>query len=167
MGALVVDRGGGGVDVFRDAPVGVRGGFASRETDDPAVGVVEGEDGAVAEQVDEDAEAGGPGQPGGGDLPVGEPQIAEVIDGGRPPGRGVPGDAGIKTAAGEVPGHPRLSSTGRVEGGGSGEDLEDPLQRPVGIGGAGAILRVILRLGGVVDRVGLDEAMEVVPVGVG
>ena len=74
-------RGGGAVQVFRGAVVGVVGVFAADERDHRTVlRAGDGQHGPVVEEVDQPAPAGVPGQPGGQDLLVRVPGLTQVVD---------------------------------------------------------------------------------------
>ena len=94
--ALDVGQGGGGVEVLRAVPVvGVVRVTAADETEDVAV-VGDGEDGAVAEPVNEPAGAGGAGDAGGEQLLVVDAVAAQVGDEAGPGVGCVPGaDGGV------------------------------------------------------------------------
>ena len=89
---LAEHRGGGAVQVFRGAVVGVVGVFAADERDHrPVLRAGDGQHRPVVEEVDQPAPTGMPGQTRGQDLLVRVPGRAQVVDQGGPRRGCVPG----------------------------------------------------------------------------
>ena len=129
LGALVEQDGVGGVEVLRSAPVVVgEVGVAAGDEPEDLVFVGDGEDGAVAEAVDQGPGAGAGGQAGLEELVVGDAAPTQVVDQGGPGCRGVAGgDVGTGPPAGqsvvEVGAGPAGVDAGGVEVHGHGVDV--------------------------------------------
>ena len=139
LGALVEQRGVGGVEVLRAALVGVGevGAAAADEAEDLAL-VDHREHHPVAEPVDEATGAGLGGDAGGEHLGVADAAAAQVVDQVGPPGRRLTGAeplvAGEVDAepAGEVVAAPRVGEPVLEEGLRQVVDLEHALTRDGG-----------------------------------
>ena len=104
LGALVEQDGVGGVEVLRPGVLVVVGqvGVAATDEAEDLVLVGDGQDGSVAEAVDEGPGAGPGGQADLEELVVGDAAPAEVVDQGGPAGGCVPGgDVRVGAPAGQ------------------------------------------------------------------
>ncbi len=148
VAAFVVDGGGGGVEVF--GPVGAEH-VPADQADHLAVGVADGEDEAVGEEVFDSPVGVAAGQAGVDELVVAEASVSEVFGQAGFGAGGVPGEASLVAG---FEGEGVDAAEGEMAAGGSGEGVEGVVaprlvhggEQP-GLGGAGQVGRFAVRSG--------------------